>query len=63
MIAMAIYQTAGIGIGIFLGAVLGFSIQARKGNRDNLVRDSVVMTAVLAGMLAWVAAALLKVVL
>ena len=63
MIAEAIHQTAGIGVGVFIGALIGFGMQARAGKRGSLVRNSVVMTAVLAGMLGWVAAALLKVIL
>ncbi|MBS0123964.1 hypothetical protein [Thetidibacter halocola] len=58
MIAQAINATAGIGIGVFLGCLIGFGIRARSGKREGLVMGSVWKTAVLAGMLAWSVAAL-----
>ena len=46
-------QTAGVGVGVFIGALLGLSMRARGGNRGGLFRGSVLATAFLASMAAW----------
>ena len=58
MIAEAIHQTVGIGVGVFLGALLGFGIRAKRGKAPALVGGSVLRTAILAGMFGWTVAAL-----
>jgi hypothetical protein len=60
MIPQLLHQTAGVGIGTFLGALIGLSLRARGGNRGGLVRDSVFMTSVLVGMAAWVVMAIIR---
>ncbi|CUH76792.1 hypothetical protein [Tropicibacter naphthalenivorans] len=59
MFAEAVNQTVGIGVGIFLGTLIGFGLRARKGNAAGLVQGSVWKTAVVAGMLAWFLSALI----
>ncbi len=63
MFALAIHQTAGVGVGIFLGCLLGFWLHRRSGRPQGyLMRDSIPFTALVAGMLGWVAAAVMTVV-
>jgi hypothetical protein len=47
-----IQQSAGIGAGVTLGALLGLSIAKRRGNSRVLVADSVFITSALVGFLA-----------
>lgn len=63
MIGIAMLHATIVGIGVFLAAAFVFQRQARSGNRDNLVGNSVLMTSVLTGMLAAMATGLLRVVL
>ncbi|MBV2361204.1 hypothetical protein KUH32_15680 [Thalassococcus sp. CAU 1522] len=60
MLAQLLHETAGVGLGVFAGALLGFGIRARSGKTEGLVRGSVFFTAVLAGMVAWVAMAAIR---
>jgi hypothetical protein len=60
MLPELLHQTAGIGVGTFLGALIGLSVRARQGKRSGLVRGSVFLTSVLVGMAAWVAMAVLR---
>ncbi|MFZ7089628.1 hypothetical protein [Primorskyibacter sp. 2E233] len=57
MFAEAIHQTAGIGVGVFVGTLIGFGLRARSGKTDGLVQGSVWKTAVLVGFAAWLVAA------
>ncbi|MDV4144212.1 MULTISPECIES: hypothetical protein [Shimia] len=45
-------QSAGIGAGVTLGALVGLSIAKKRGNSKALVADSVFITAALVGFLA-----------
>ncbi|MFW2542653.1 hypothetical protein ACN2XU_08420 [Primorskyibacter sp. 2E107] len=63
MFVEAINQTVGVGAGVFLGTLIGFGLRARSGKSQGLIQGSVWKTAVLAGMLAWLLAAVLKMVL
>lgn len=63
MIGKAIYVTGGFGIAAFAVALFIFHRQAKAGNRDNLISDSVLVTSIMAGLLVWVASALLVVVI
>jgi len=63
MIALAIQNTAGIGIGTFLGVLAVLWFKRRRGASVALVRSSVFFTAVAAGMAAWTLAALVSLVL
>ncbi len=45
-------QSAGIGAGVTLGALLGLSVAKKRGNTKVLVADSVFITAALVGFLA-----------
>ena len=58
MLAEAVNQTVGVGLGVFFGTLIGFGLRSRKGQRGGLVQDSVWKTAVLAGMVAWAVAAM-----
>ena len=63
MLAQAIHQTAGVGVGVFLGCLLGFFVHARSGKPQGyLLRGSIPFTALVAGMVAWIVAAVLSVV-
>lgn len=57
MLAEAVNQTVGVGLGVFIGTLIGVGLRARKGQRSGLVQDSVWKTAVLAGMAAWAVSA------
>ncbi|WGW03198.1 hypothetical protein [Tropicibacter oceani] len=61
MFAEAINQTAGVGVGVFVGTLIGFGLRARSGNVQGLVQGSVWKTAVLGGMVAWLLAAVVSV--
>ena len=63
MFMIAVNQTAGIGLGLFIGCLIGFGLRARSGKVDMLVQGSVWKTAVLFGMAAWLVAALVAMVL
>ena len=63
MLAEAINATVGIAIGTFLGAMLGLSIRAKQGKPVGLFRGSVLATSLAAAMLAWIAAAILRIVM
>ncbi len=63
MLAEAINQRAGIGVGLFIGSLIGFGLRARAGKTSGLFQGSVWKTAVLAGMLGWFVAALITLVL
>ncbi len=63
MIPQLLHQTAGIGVGTFVGALVGLGFRAKRGNREGLVKDSVFMTSVLVGMAAWVIVAAVRGVL
>jgi hypothetical protein len=59
MFAQAIHATAGIGVGLFIGCVLGFWAHGRSGkSQDYLIKGSVFYTALVVGMLGWTTAAL-----
>ncbi|MBR9844353.1 MAG: hypothetical protein GYB25_14425 [Rhodobacteraceae bacterium] len=45
-------QSAGIGAGVTLGGLIGFSIVKKRGNAKALIAESVFITSALAGFLA-----------
>lgn len=53
-------NAAGIGVGITIGLFVGLYIRARRGNREGLVGNSVLLTAILAGIACMWIAALMK---
>lgn len=55
LLAYLLLKSAGAAIGVAIGAFIGFAIKARKGSTDGLVRGSVTLTAMVAGLLALVA--------
>jgi len=64
MLAQAINQTAGAGIGIFLGSLIGFYLRGRSGKTQAyLLRDNMLLTALVAGMLGWIVAAVITIVI
>lgn len=63
MLAEAINQSAGVGVGLFIGSLIGFSLRARAGKTAGLFQGSVWKTAVLAGMLGWFVAAIVSLVI
>jgi hypothetical protein len=62
MLAMAIHQSAGVGVGTFLGVLIMMFIMRRSGKKVRLLNDSVVYTALVVGMGAWTLAAVLRLV-
>lgn len=46
-------KSFGVAVGVFVGALIGLSIRARKGSTNGLYRNSVFATAFLASMGAW----------
>ncbi|EPX85025.1 hypothetical protein [Salipiger mucosus] len=48
-------QSAGAGLGVFIGVLIGLSIRRRKGKTEGLISDSVPLTAAAAGGLALLA--------
>lgn len=52
VLVAAIMKSAGIGIGTTLGALVGLGLRKRNGKSEGLLADSVVLTALLAGVLA-----------
>ncbi|SEK99071.1 hypothetical protein [Pacificibacter marinus] len=56
-------KSIGVAIGVFVGVVIGLNVRARKGNRQNLFRDSVFATAFLASMIAWAFVIIMRAVL
>ncbi|WP_425098560.1 hypothetical protein [Tropicibacter sp. S64] len=62
MFAEAVHQTVGVGVGMFLGTMIGFGLRAKKGKTDGLVQGSVWKTALVAGFVSWLAAAVLSMV-
>ncbi len=64
MLAQAIHNSAGVGVGIFLGCLIGLSMLKRQGRASGVIlRDSVPFTALVAGMTAWLAFAVMRLVL
>ncbi|WP_417722981.1 hypothetical protein [Salipiger sp.] len=52
MILQLAMQSAGAGIGVFLGTVIGLSMRRDKSRTSGLLGGSVVLTALAAGLLA-----------
>lgn len=64
MLAQAINASAGIGVGLFIGCLVGFWAHKRSGKpQDHLIKGSIFFTALVVGMLGWSAAALSKILL
>lgn len=63
MFIIAVHQTAPIGIGLFIGCLVGFGMRARNGKTDGLFQGSVWKTAVLVAMSSWLVAALVNLVM
>ena len=53
-------QSAGAGLGVFAGTLIGLSIRKRGGKTQGLLAGSVVLTAIAAGLLALVVMMLVK---
>lgn len=49
---LLLMQSAGAGIGVFAGTLIGLSIRKRNGKTAGLLAGSVLLTAVAAGLLA-----------
>ncbi len=54
LLVFLVMKSAGAGLGVFLGAFVGFVIKARKGNTSGMIRGSATLTALAAGALALV---------
>lgn len=54
LLAFLFMKSAGIGVGIFLGVLVGFSIRKKRGNSEGLILGSVVLTALAFGAAAQV---------
>ena len=64
MLAQAIHDSAGVGVGIFLGCLIGLSMLKRQGRASGVIlRDNVMFTALVVGMVAWLAFAVFRLVL
>ncbi|SDX98014.1 hypothetical protein [Citreimonas salinaria] len=64
MLAEAINQSAGVGVGVFLGSLLGLTVHKRAGRGGTfMLKESVLFTALVAGMVAWVCFAALRLVI
>ena len=61
MFAIAVHQTAGIGIGTFLGVLIVFFAMRRAGRKVPLLKENLFFTALVAGMGAWTLAAVLRI--
>jgi len=62
MFAQAVHQTAGVGLGTFLGIFVVTFFMRRAGKDITLLRDSPFFTALVAGMGAWTLSALMTMV-
>ncbi len=51
MLAGLAVQSAGAGIGVFVGCLIGLSIRKRGGKSEGLIGGSVVLTSTVAGVL------------
>ena len=48
-------KSAGVGVGIFLGTLLGLGFRSRSGKTEGLLRGSVLLTALVVGVAALLA--------
>ncbi|ATG46409.1 hypothetical protein [Celeribacter ethanolicus] len=55
-------KSSGIGVGIFIGLLIGLGVRAKGGNREGLIMNSVVVTALVVGLAALVFTALIRMV-
>jgi hypothetical protein len=60
MIGQLVQQSAGVGIGIFVGCLIGLGMRKRKGNSEGLLGNSVLLTASAAGGAALLAMMAIK---
>ncbi len=60
MIAYLALKSAGIGIGTFVGVGIGLFVAGRRGSQQTLLGDSVLLTALAAGLGAWCLAMLVN---
>ncbi len=51
MLAGLALQSAGAGIGVFIGCLIGLGIRKRGGKTEGLIGGSVVLTSAVAGLL------------
>lgn len=51
MLEYLLVKSAGVGVGIFLGSLIGLGIRSRKGRTEGLLAGSVPLTALAAGLL------------
>ncbi|MFZ5962998.1 hypothetical protein ACOXXX_08610 [Thalassococcus sp. BH17M4-6] len=51
MLSYLLVKSAGAGIGVFLGSLIGLSIRKRGGKTEGLLKGSVFLTSLLAGLL------------
>jgi high-affinity Fe2+/Pb2+ permease len=58
MLAEAIHNSAGMGVGTFLGVLVVLWLMKRSGRDVQLLKGSVLFTALVAGMSAWMLGAL-----
>jgi len=47
-----VVKSAGVGLGIFLGALLGLSVRKSRGNKEGLLAGSVIATSFVFGLAA-----------
>ncbi len=51
MLTYLFLKSAGVGVGVFVGTVIGLGIRSRKGKTEGLLAGSVILTAIAAGIL------------
>ena len=51
MLSYLLVKSAGAGIGVFVGSLIGLSIRKRGGKTEGLVKGSVLLTSLVAGLL------------
>jgi hypothetical protein len=55
-------QSLGVAVGVFIGAIIGLSVRAKRAGTKGLYKDSVYATAFLASMLAFAAMTLIRLI-
>ncbi|KMK67630.1 hypothetical protein [Puniceibacterium sp. IMCC21224] len=55
MLMYLLVKSAGVGVGVFVGTLIGMSIRRRSGKTEGLLNGSVFLTALAAGGLALLA--------
>ncbi|MGY9050062.1 hypothetical protein P775_09690 [Puniceibacterium antarcticum] len=50
MLMYLFMKSAGVGVGVLLGCLIGLSIRSRKGKTEGLLAESVILTSVAAAL-------------